>query len=487
MPFNFHIGNSDNQFAFLLSLLFVAAYVSTGYLIFHHFTTSGSISVIGAGNGLALATLLIGGKRYWWLVLIGALLLNLVIYSSLLLVISMTITNVIEALVGLHLVNRYIPFGGYLSSLPSYLKLILFGGVLPALLASVLGSSIMLFADFSPQTSFWDDAIHWWMGDTLGVTLFTPLIIAWGMDKIELHKGKDLAEYIIIVALSLLAGQIVYLNLFSKYLTDTPKGYWLFFAVTVVALRTGIRGVTLVITILAFQALIGAYNEIGFFAHDIARAGLNNYWAYMLILSIIGVSITSRIIALEDAQETIRNLAFYDVLTQLPNRRLLSDRLSFTFANLRRNKCYAAIMVIDLDNFKPLNDTYGHQLGDVMLSEVALRLKSCVREVDTVARLGGDEFVVLLNELEQDNPIAETHAKFISEKILGVLAEPHVLQKTTPEGSGISFEHICTASIGVVVFNEHECYSDELFKLADFAMYRAKESGGNCVSIHGSN
>lgn len=180
------------------------------------------------------------------------------------------------------------------------------------------------------------------------------------------------------------------------------------------------------------------------------------------------------------AEEQIRNLAFYDALTQLPNRRLLLDRFGLVMSSCKRNKRYAALMFMDLDNFKPLNDEYGHDAGDLLLIEVAKRIAACVREVDTVARFGGDEFVVILNGLDSDYAASMTHAGTVAEKVLHSLAEPYRLAL---EGNANVVEHRCTASIGMVLFNQESSSEEELLRLADHAMYQAKELGRNQVSI----
>lgn len=182
-------------------------------------------------------------------------------------------------------------------------------------------------------------------------------------------------------------------------------------------------------------------------------------------------------------EEQVRQLAFYDALTRLPNRRLLNDRLSQAFSLSKRTGRYGAIMFIDLDNFKPLNDTHGHSVGDLLLIEVAQRLTSGIREADTVARFGGDEFVVLLNELEANKEEAATHANIVAEKILELLGDSYTM--TVPDGMGEKLvAHCCTASIGVVMFINHEASQEELLKYADMAMYQAKEAGRNQIRFY---
>jgi diguanylate cyclase (GGDEF)-like protein/PAS domain S-box-containing protein len=171
-------------------------------------------------------------------------------------------------------------------------------------------------------------------------------------------------------------------------------------------------------------------------------------------------------------EEEIRNLAFYDPLTQLPNRRLLVDRLQHLISIRARNESHSAVLFIDLDNFKTLNDTRGHDAGDVLLIEAAHRLQTCVRDSDTVARLGGDEFVVILEELSTVREEAISQADRVSEKIRLLLCEPYQI---------MDFEHHGSGSIGVCLFNGADNTVKDLFKRADTAMYEAKTSGRNAV------
>jgi len=180
-------------------------------------------------------------------------------------------------------------------------------------------------------------------------------------------------------------------------------------------------------------------------------------------------------------EQEIELLAFYDQLTHLPNRRLLTDRLTQTMASSRRSGCYCALIFLDLDNFKPLNDAHGHPVGDMLLIEVAERLKSCVREVDTVSRFGGDEFVVVLNELDEDFSRSRLQAASVAEKICASLAKPYLLTLRHEGRADVVIEHHCTASVGVAMFLNHESDQEDILKWADTAMYEAKASGRNQV------
>jgi diguanylate cyclase (GGDEF)-like protein len=170
------------------------------------------------------------------------------------------------------------------------------------------------------------------------------------------------------------------------------------------------------------------------------------------------------------SESQIQNLAYFDVLTGLPNRRMLMNRLTHAMAVWARHQRTGALLFVDLDNFKVLNDTHGHFLGDMLLQQVAQRLSTCLRQGDTVARLGGDEFVVMLEELSEDTQAATNEARIVAEKILEVLVQPHQLG---------TYSHFSEASVGITLFGDLIEGIEEPLKRADMAMYQAKAAGRN--------
>ena len=200
--------------------------------------------------------------------------------------------------------------------------------------------------------------------------------------------------------------------------------------------------------------------------------------------NIIGYhGITREITQRRALEDQVRELAFHDPLTHLANRRLLLDHLDQAMSASKRSHHHGALLFLDLDNFKSLNDKHGHPVGDLLLIEVAKRLKAFMREADTVARFGGDEFVVLLCELGTQRDEAYTHAALLAEKIRANLAEPYLLQATAadPATSTVTIEHRCTASIGAALFRGRSMDKNEVIEEADAAMYQAKEEGRNRV------
>ena len=219
----------------------------------------------------------------------------------------------------------------------------------------------------------------------------------------------------------------------------------------------------------AFPIRIGAelYGVMEFYVRDVRRPDPAILAATQSIGSQIG-----QFIARKAAEDEIRRLAFYDPLTRLPNRRLLIDRLRHALVATPRSKRHGALLFIDLDNFKSINDTLGHDTGDLLLQQAAERLSSCVRVEDTVARQGGDEFVIMLIGLSVTEEEAALQTEIIGEKILEVLNQPYQFAGRV---------HHNTASIGATLFEGHLSSADEVLRRADLAMYHAKAAGRNAL------
>lgn len=231
-----------------------------------------------------------------------------------------------------------------------------------------------------------------------------------------------------------------------------------------------------------YSAMWTRINNTGAWEGEIWNRHRNGvvYPAYLTITAVKGAGgrVTNYVATFNDisvskaAADEIKSLAYYDTLTGLPNRRLLMDRLNHALAAGARSDMQGALLFIDLDNFKTLNDTLGHDIGDLLLQQVAKRLETCVREGDTVARLGGDEFVVMLSELSHWTLNAAAQTEVVGEKITALLNQPYQLA---------IHEYHNSPSIGVTLFQGHRQSTDELMKQADIAMYQAKKAGRNTL------
>jgi diguanylate cyclase (GGDEF)-like protein/PAS domain S-box-containing protein len=239
-----------------------------------------------------------------------------------------------------------------------------------------------------------------------------------------------------------------------------------------------------------FETMWQCINQTGSWQGEIWNLRKNGelYPAWLTITAIQqgGGVVTYYVATLSDitsrlaAEQEIKFMAFYDTLTQLPNRRMLMDRLSQAIASSKRSGHFGALMFLDLDNFKSLNDKHGHAVGDCLLIEASRRICSCVREMDTVARFGGDEFVVMLSELHTDKIESMSQASAVAEKIRIVLAEPYELPLQQGDADA-TVKHHCTSSIGVALFANHEDSVDDLLEWSDMAMYKAKRDGRNLI------
>ena len=205
-------------------------------------------------------------------------------------------------------------------------------------------------------------------------------------------------------------------------------------------------------------------------------------FTFGVIILLHRLSVQQRMLVASARQ--VQHMAFYDSLTNLPNRRLLNDRLVQTMAAQKRNAWYAAMLFIDLDNFKQLNDQRGHAVGDLLLKEAARRLKSCVRTVDTVSRFGGDEFVLMVGELGADRSGARAKVAAIAEKIRTELSRTYELKIQHEGEAAVTIEHQCTASIGIALFVGTEGSQDDILNWADQAMYQAKVAGRNTIRFY---
>lgn len=304
MPYS----NVQHRSIFLLKMLGVTAFYALSIYIEHYFfKRDAPVSPFEASSGFALAVLLIGGKRYAWSVFLGALLAN-TMQDTFLEAAAISSSDTLEALCGAWLLTRNAKFDESIRSLHDYLRLILWGGILGVSIGAVVGVTALLVFGFITAANYSHELLHWWMGDMLGVILITPLMLSWQKtnNAHEVPTGQ-LFEYVLLLGLAFFIGQVVFLDWFHSSVGYVAKGYWMFLLITWIAVRLDVRSVTAVLLVTAVQALFGAYNEVGFFKHDIAETHFANYWFYMATLSIVGMAMAIHLAERKKAEIKLQN------------------------------------------------------------------------------------------------------------------------------------------------------------------------------------
>jgi len=706
------------QMSQLLKPLGLAAiYALLGWLVYACCSGNAVISIIWLPAGLALSALLLGGNRYAGGVFVGAFLLNMIMLGSFAVAVSIALGNTLEALLAVWLLKRSGAFGQSVLSMYSYLLLLIVGAIASAM-AALSGTATLVFSGLLSGEHFFREVGYWWMGDTLGIILITPLVLVWRTLPDGLLKPKRLAEFMLLLVLTVVVGQVVFMGWLQDSVGSLSKGYWMFLVMTLVAVRLETHGVVLVLVMSAFMGRLGAQQGTGYFAQDMAQTYLANYWFFMLILSLTGMTLATYFVArrqaehklvakelyqrdifnatpdamlisdkqgiitqvnqqaelmlgyklgellgqsievlipegfrpkhpelhakfvaapvarplrggrsvkarckdgsvfdvdisvspikteqgqffasaLRDvtlakqaeerlrvaaiafesnepmvitdaasiilqvnhaftestgyskeeavgqrvgllksgrhdeafyaemwatierdgtwqgeiwdrrkngeiypkwliisvvkgdngevthyvgthiditerkaAEEQIKQLAFYDPLTQLPNRRLLQERLKHGIDVERRDGKQLALLMLDLDRFKAVNDSLGHLAGDELLQQVAARITARLRDVDMVARLGGDEFVILLEDIAHPEDAAR-----VAEEIIAELSRLFCLGQNEEVQIG--------ASIGISLYPQHGDSPELLMDHADAALYQAKDAGRGCFA-----
>ena len=554
-------------------------------------TANGNATIFWIPGGLALAALLVWGWKYWPAVFLGAFAAGIMVNDPPGVSFFLAAGNTLETLLAVWLFHKLLGDKLNLNQPRDFFYLGLVA-IASAVISALIGPFTLVMADYLSWQVAASNMLHWWQADTLGILLGTPLFLIWRKFPHGWFSGKGLVETIALIILTLLIGQVVFLN-WTPISGQMALGYWIFPFVVWGAVRRGQHGASLIVCITAVQALFGASQGKGLFAHDMAETGLQNFWFYMLILTFVGIALaifvesrTRAKDALKDAetklktilntipdlvwlkdvngvylacnprfesfvgkkeheiigmtdydffdkeladffrqhdlsaiqkgaihaneevitfasdshQETlettktpvydhsgnligvlgighditkrkhalaeIQNYANYDQLTQLPNRRLFHDRLEQEVKRAQREHYLVALLFIDLDRFKEVNDTLGHEVGDQLLIEAAARIKLSVRDYDTVARLGGDEFTVILSELHNISDIGR-----IAKDIIDKLTEPFILNDR---------EIYISASIGIAIYPDDALSVADLIKHADQTMYAAKNDGRSC-------
>ncbi|MEB3283471.1 MAG: diguanylate cyclase [Lyngbya sp.] len=423
----------------------------------------GTVTLVWLPAGIGLAALLIYGYRLWPGIFCGVVLANLSFSLPISTIVGMATGSSLGGVAGAYLLRKR-HFHPELNRIKDALNLIVHGAGFSPIISSLIDVPSLWLAGVTPKgelASFW---LQFIMGDAMGVLVMTPVCITWAsLRNRKLSLQRQTEGIILFSSLTLVCG-IVFNGWFLSAGTVLPA--FLVYPFLVWApLRFGTRGASTAIFIISGLALFGLAHQVGPFVTHSTFESLILLWLFVNVAAIVSLVLAASISELTTAKHYLEQLALHDSLTGLDNRLLLMEKLAESLAQVHRYDAQSVILYLDLDGFKPINDSFGHEVGDGVLIEVAKRLKSCVREVDTVARLGGDEFVVLLHNLSDIYTI-ET----VADRIVETINIPmHLFGKTINVG----------VSMGIAMIPQDGEYPHQLLKNADIAMYRAKQQGKN--------
>lgn len=278
-------------------------------------------------SGFALASLLIWGESRVLAILLGAAAAHVALGASYTEIAIVASSDAVEAWLGYRLLMHGEKLDLRLQSLRAYLRLILVGGCVSIAVSALTANILLATFGLIPSEEISGEALHWWMSDTLGFILVTPLILVWWKSDFHRENRKQVVEAVLLIGLTTLVGQIVFFDWLHDALGGTPKGYWMFMLIAWVAIFLGGRGTTIALIVVAVQALFGAIQGVGYFAEDVERMGLINYWFYILTLSLVGMSLATYVLEIKNANFAV---AHRDALIREIHHRIKNNMQGIT-------------------------------------------------------------------------------------------------------------------------------------------------------------
>ncbi len=457
------------------SLLLAAAYFLAGKLGLALPSVDAHITLIWLPTGIALAALLRWGPGCWPGVTLGALLVNLTVPSPPALALAIAVGNTLGPLLAA-VALRWLRIDGTLDR-ATHIFIFVSCAALGMLVSAAGGVSSLHLLGGLPAEAMPVAALTWWAGDFVGVMLAAPLLLNLSSDMLA-HLRLRRTEFLAWLGVSCLLGWAVFVLNNDASGRSLPLVFLMMPVVVWSAMRFDRVGASLGTLVCTLMAALATGAGLGPFHLEDTQRGLFVMWTFMAMMALVQLMVTALQTQRRAAEERIRTLAYFDPLTQLPNRNLLFDHLRQALLSSARSRRHGALLLLDLDHFKTINDTHGHDAGDRLLRDVARRLLACVRQADTVARLGGDEFVVILENLGDDAQPAALQAGHVAEKIRGALSAPYAIALHHELGT---IEYHSSASIGISLFQGADVPIDELLKRADLTLYQAKAAGRDTV------
>jgi diguanylate cyclase (GGDEF)-like protein len=451
-----------------LDLLLTTTLVGLAYYVAAHFglklaLVHNQVTPIWPPTGIAVAAMLMFGRRIWPGVALGAFAVNAPLGPSILGAATIAAGNTLAPVLAVTLLRR-VGFQPDLRRLQDAIAIVVLGALVAMSVSATIGATTLLVSRSIPGSEFWPSWWVWWTGDAMGVLVVTPFLLSLRSIRFELRGtwSRRLEAAVLFVCLVAVANVAFHSPLQIEYLVF-PFLAW-------AAWRFGQRGAAPAALVTSAIAVWAAVKGTGPFADG-------TLWARMATLQVFNASVTfatfflaalvsergQDILGRLRAEDALTHMALHDPLTGLANRSMFTERLTQALARTERHAGAVGVLFLDLDRFKVINDSLGHEAGDRVLEAVADRLRSVLRPEDTASRFGGDEFVILCEDL-----VDELEAVTIAERIGAAITEPIALQ---------TGEIVITTSIGISLSKGLADRPEELIRDADAAVYRAKERG----------
>jgi diguanylate cyclase (GGDEF)-like protein len=454
-------------------VLLTVVYVVAGKLGLRLAFVHASATAVWAPTGIALAALVLRGHRLWPAVFLGAFAVNVSTAGSFATSVGIAVGNTLEAVVGAHLVNRYARGRSAFERSPDIFRFAALAGLGSTTLSATCGVSSLLLGGYLDPARVGAVWLTWWSGNAVSDLLVAPLIFVWAVNPRPTWSGRRGLEAAGVCLAIVLTGLLVFGELLPAGLRHYPLNFLCLPVLLWPAFRLGQREAATAAALLATIAIRGTVRGFGPFVRDSPNEALLLLQVFVGVVALTVVAVGAVVAERRRLETKLLHLADHDPLTALLTRRRLQEELSLQLAQASRYDIRGALLFIDVDGFKAVNDAHGHRAGDHVLSEVARRLRGRLRHSDVVARVGGDEFAALLPHTDG------VRAQALAAQLLAAIRSPAI--ELGGRSVGMS------ATIGMALFPDHGVSVEEILTHADHAMYEAKRMGGNMCRVYSPN
>ncbi len=428
-------------------------------------SVNASATAVWPGTGIALAALLLLGYRVWPGILAGAFLVNLTTAGTAATSAGVAAGNTLEAIVGCYLVSRFAGGKRAFERSQDVFKFALLAGMMATTVSATIGVTTLTLAGFAEWSAYGSIWSTWWLGNAVGAVVVTPLVLLWKENPRLNWTRKQFIEFAFLFPGIFLTGWAVFGGRFHSAVKNYPLEYLCIPFLIWAAFQLGRRNAATAICALGAIATWGTLHRYGPFARESQNTSLLLLQAFMGIMAVTTMALAAEISEHKRADEHVRQLAVSDSLTGVANYRRLVEAIDSEIKRYGRTGRPFAVLMLDLDGLKKINDTHGHLVGSNALCRLACILRMHCREIDTAARYGGDEFVLVLPETEFE--AARRVARRIDERLRNDGEQPRI-----------------STSTGTAVYPRDGETIEELLGAADRALYR--EKGGRRSAKPGS-